>query len=78
MVNIIASDVVGNRDCVRDGENGYLLPLDAEAYAEKIIQLVNDEELRRKMEKNSRELFLKEFFVENRIGGLQKLYETIP
>lgn len=78
MVNIIASDVVGNRDCVRDGENGYLLPLDAEAYAEKIIQLVNDEELRRKMEKNSRELFLKEFFIENRIGGLQKLYETIP
>ena len=72
---IVASDVVGNRDCVRYGENGYLLPLNAEAYAEKIIQLVNDDELRIKMEKTSRELFLKEFFIENRISYLQNQYE---
>ncbi len=72
---IIASDVVGNRDCVRDGENGYLLPLDADAYAERIIQLVNDNELRERMEKASRELFLKEFFIENRIYYLQNKYE---
>ncbi len=72
---IVASDVVGNRDCVRDGENGYLLPLDADAYAEKIIQLVNDNELRERMEKASRELFLKEFFIENRISYLQNKYE---
>ncbi len=72
---IVASDVVGNRDCVRDGENGYLLPLDADAYAEKIIQLVNDNELRGRMEKASRELFLKEFFIENRISYLQNQYE---
>ena len=74
---IIASDVVGNKDCVRDGENGYLLPLDAEAYAEKIIQLVNDEELRMKMEKNSRDLFLREFFIENRISYLQNQYNMV-
>lgn len=72
---IIASDVVGNRDCVREGENGYLLPLDADAYAERIIQLVNDNELRERMEKASRELFLKEFFIENRIYYLQNKYE---
>ena len=74
---IIASDVVGNKDCVRDGENGYLMPLDADGYAEKIIQLVNDDELRKSMEKNSRELFLKEFFIENRITYLQNQYEMI-
>lgn len=72
---IIASDVVGNRDCVKDGENGYLLPLDADAYAEKIIQLVNGNELRKNMEKSSRDLFLKEFFIENRIKLLQELYK---
>ena len=71
---IIASDVVGNKDCVRDGENGYLLPLDAEAYAEKIILLVNDYNLRKEMEKKSRVLFLKEFFIENRIKFLQEHY----
>ena len=74
---IIASDVVGNKDCVRDGKNGYLLPLDAEAYAEKIIQLVNDDNLRMKMEKNSRDLFLREFFIENRISYLQNQYNMV-
>ena len=74
---VIASDVVGNKDCVRDGENGFLLPLDAEMYAEKIIQLVNDNELRMAMEKKSRDLFLKEFFIENRITYLQNQYEMM-
>lgn len=72
---IVASDVVGNMDCVRDGVNGYLLPLEADAYAEKIIQLVNDGELRKTMECESRKLFLKEFFIENRISYLQNKYE---
>ena len=72
---VIASDVVGNKDCVRDGENGYLLPLDANAYADRIIQLVNDEALRAKMEKKSREIFLNDFFIENRISYLQNQYD---
>ena len=73
---IIASDVVGNKDCVRDGANGFLLPLDAGAYAEKIIQLVNNPTLRMEMEKKSRELFLSNFFIENRILFLQQIYES--
>ena len=72
---IVASDIVGNKDCVRDGENGFLLPLDAAVFTEKIVQLVNDKELRKSMEKKSRDLFLKEFFIENRIEFLQSQYE---
>ena len=74
---VIASDVVGNKDCVRDGENGYLLPLDSEAYAEKIIQLVNNPTLRMEMEKKSRELFLSDFLIENRISYLQNQYNMV-
>ena len=74
---IIASDVVGNKDCVRNGENGYLLPLDEDAYADKIIQLVNDKELRTSMEEKSRALFLEEFFIENRIKYLQNQYNMV-
>lgn len=74
---IIASDVVENKDCVRNGENGYLLPLDADAYADKIIQLVNDKELRTSMEEKSRALFLKEFFIENRNKNLQNQYNMV-
>lgn len=74
---IIASDVVGNKDCVRNGENGYLLPLDADAYADKIIQLVNDKELRISIEEKSRALFQEDFFIENRIMYLQNQYNMV-
>ena len=74
---IIASDVVGNKDCVRNGENGYLLSLDADTYADKIIQLVNDKELRTSMEEKSRALFLEEFFIINRIKYLQNQYNMV-
>lgn len=57
--------VIGN------GEKGYLLPLDADAYADKIIRLVNDKELRISMKEKSRALFLVGFFIENRIKYLQ-------
>ena len=68
---------LGNKDCVRNRENGYLLPLDADAYANKIIQLVNDKELRTSMEEKSRALFLEEFFIENRIKYLQNQYNMV-
>lgn len=62
---------------VRNGENGYLLPLDADAYADKIIQLVNDKELRISIEEKSRALFLEDFFIENRIMYLQNQYNMV-
>ena len=71
---LIASDLVANKDGVRNMDNGSLLPLDADAYADKIIQLVNDKELRTFMEKKSRALFLEEFFIETRIKYLQNQY----
>ena len=55
----------------------YLLPLDTEAYADKIIQLVKDKELRTSMGEKSRVLFLEEFFIENRIKYLQNQYNMV-
>lgn len=55
----------------------YLLTLDTEAYANRIIQLVNDKELRTSMEEKSRVLFLDEFFIENRIMYLQNQYNMV-
>ena len=37
---IVASDVFGNKDCVKDGYNGYLLPLQENLFAKKIIELI--------------------------------------
>ena len=47
---------------IRKVEIGYLLTLDTAAYADRIIQLVNDKELRTSMVEKSRVLFLDEFF----------------
>ena len=74
---IIASNVVGNKDCVKNGINGYLLPLIVNDFADKIIELAQNDELRDKMGKKSRELFVNEFFIKNRIHLLQEKYENV-
>ena len=74
---VIASNVVGNKDCVNDGINGYLLPFNVDNFAERIIEVANDQVLRDEMGRNAREIFLSEFYIEKRIELLQGLYERI-
>lgn len=72
---VVATDAVGNRDCVRDGENGRLLSLeDAGAIADAIVEIVTDDEMRGRMEKRSREIYEQEFMIEKRIGMLEEVY----
>ena len=74
---IVASDVAGNKDCVRDGYNGYLLPMSANSFSEKICRLIEYEEEREVMGHNSRRLFEEEFLIENRISQLEAIYQDI-
>lgn len=62
---------------IRKVETSYLLTLDTVAYADRIIQLVNDKELRTSMEEKSRALFLEKFFIINRIKYLQNQYNMV-
>ena len=71
---IVASDVVGNRDCVKDGVNGYLLPLKVDLFVEKICMLVNDVHKRMEIESQSRALFESQFLIDNRIKELETIY----
>lgn len=73
---IIASDVVGNRDCIINGLNGWLLPLNVNVFADKINILITDNSLRKSMEPESRKLFLDKFFIEKQIKLLQEIYEN--
>ena len=52
---VIALDAGGNRDIVKDGLNGYLLPQDTrpEEFAEKIIAVWEDKELLRSLQKGA-------------------------
>lgn len=72
---VVASDVVGNKDCVEEGVNGYLLPLDVERFVEKICLLIEDGQQRDEMGKASRRLFERLFMIDNRIHLLEEIYK---
>lgn len=74
---IVASDVLGNKDCVKDGYNGYLLPLKEEVFVEKMNDLIENDEKRKEMEKNSRSYFETDFFIDNRIKALEEIYTEV-
>jgi glycosyltransferase involved in cell wall biosynthesis len=59
---IVASDVSGCRRCVREGQNGFLLPVgDAGGFARRALELAGSAELRSRMGAASRRLALAEF-----------------
>ena len=74
---VVASDVLGNKDCVKDGYNGYLLPLKEEVFVEKMNDLIENNEKRKEMEKNSRSYFESDFFIDNRIKALEDIYTEV-
>jgi len=72
---IIASDVRGNRDLVKSGENGYLVPLDdVEQTAIAIERLIDSEDLRRSMGEKSKEL-VKQYDLKNIIPQMEEIYD---
>ena len=71
---IISSDVVGNRDCINDGYNGYLLPFDADMFTKKVCYLVENVEERERMGHNSRMLYEQNFLIEKKISELEEIY----
>lgn len=74
---IVASDVVGNQDCVWDKVNGRLLSLNADFFANEICKLIGDPLTVDKMGKESRRIFEEEFRIEKRIHLLEDIYQTI-
>ncbi len=74
---IVSSDVIGNNDCVEDQRNGFLLPLDADKMSDAICELLENNEKRIFMETASKELFTENFYINNRISELEKIYKDI-
>ena len=73
---VLASDVGGNNEIVKEGENGFLINGDdIDNLAEKLTLLVNDDQLREKMGARSREMAL-EYDWANIMGKYNELYES--
>ena len=75
---IVTTDSVGCRETVKDGVNGYLIPVKSQkALAEKISLLAADPELRKKMGRESRALAEKRFSLANVISRHFSIYESL-
>jgi glycosyltransferase involved in cell wall biosynthesis len=62
---IVTTDAPGCREIVRDGENGFLVPVKSvEPLAAALRRLIEDSELRARMGRRGREMALESFSVE--------------
>lgn len=74
----IATNVQGNSELINDGDNGLLVdPKKPEKLAEKILYLVNNDELRRKLGKNARKTVEDKYAWNVIVDTFEKIYETM-
>jgi len=75
---IIATDVGGNAEVVRDGQTGILIPAkNALIMAEEVLQLIDNIELKKKMSENAHRLFLEKYSVSTMMQKTESLYATL-
>ena len=71
---VVASNVGGVSEIVRNGENGYTLENNAELFAEKIRYILSDEVRYKAFSAKSLEIFDTRLTIENMVNGYLKVY----
>ena len=74
---IVASDVGGISEIVRNDINGYSLPNNAELFAEKINRILSDNLLYEKMSQRSLDIFESELTIDRMVNGYMEIYKSI-
>ena len=72
---VVASDVGGISEIVRNEVNGYTLENNAQLFADKIRHILEDEALYSKFSENSFDIFQKELTVEKMVQGYLEIYK---
>ena len=74
---IICSEIRGNVDIIREGDNGYLFqPSDVETLARKLEYLLDDAEKRKVMGLKNKEI-VKDFSLESVTEELKRIYKSV-
>ncbi len=72
----IVTDVGGNAELVVDNENGWLLSSSSNQFADKMQQLIADENSRKIMGKNSKEFIMSKYLLEKTVESYVSLYKS--
>jgi len=71
---VVASDVGGNNEIVKEGENGFLIQGDdVDTLGDQLVKLIDDEGLRQRMGRRGREL-AQQYDWKNIMGQYDELY----
>ncbi|MFH1502392.1 MAG: glycosyltransferase [Candidatus Eisenbacteria bacterium] len=74
---VVATDAGGNRELVRDGDTGFIVPVgDGEGVAARLLEILSSSQLRRRMGERGRERALENFTVGRMVDETVRLYET--
>ncbi|MWC30430.1 glycosyltransferase family 4 protein [Paenibacillus sp. MMS18-CY102] len=74
---LVATNVIGNNEVVKDGYNGYLFESrKVEEGVQKIISIMNNPLLAAKFAENSRHLFEMKFQIEHMLSALEVVYDV--
>ncbi len=75
---VVASDVGGVKDIIKDGESGYLVGSgDEKDFSERLMELINDAEKRRRFGQYGRSLVKDRFSKDRLIKDTEGLYNTM-
>jgi len=77
-IPVVATNIRGNRDLIDDGENGYLVPVKSPSeIAKKCFQLLQDEELAKKMGQSGREKMQRQFALPIILDEMESIYKEL-
>lgn len=74
---VVASDVGGVSEIVRNDINGYTLPNRAELFAERIEAILSDSDLYKRLSDSSLEIFERELTVNRMVEGYMGVYNSL-
>ena len=75
---VVVTDVGDNRKWIKDGENGFVVPIkDPDSVAKKIVYLIENEDIRKRFGKNNRKIIEDKANYYKEMEKMEKLYKEI-
>jgi glycosyltransferase involved in cell wall biosynthesis len=75
---VVTTDAGGMREAVRDGVDGYVVPVrDVAALADRLVTLTRNGQLRARMGAAARARAVAEFSIERQIREFTRMYEAV-